>query len=261
MLPSRSQVEAERVRADLGLASGYVDVFDVARRLGAEIYFHPFGDDNVEGAYKLVEGLAFILINADRPLVRRRYTMGHEIGHLRLGGNDAGVVESARTMNGPDPEERNANRFAAYLLMDADGVANLVADIADSLAKIVAVATTYVVSPPAATIHLCDLGLISPADKDAFLQSASSRATKAQMTLLGYTAPRDTRPVGINRIDVRHLDDALTAYEAGQYSVSALAADFDMTTDEVQALLRRRGIREPVVATPDLNLSGFDIDG
>lgn len=260
MPPSRSQVEAERVRTDLGLASGYIDVFDVARRLGAETYFHPFGDDSVEGAYKLVEGLPFILINADGPLVRRRYTMGHEIGHLRLGGNDAGVVESAHTMNGPDPEERNANRFAACLLMDADGVATRAADFADPVAKIVAVATTYVVSPPAAAIHLSDLGLIIPATKDAFLQSVQSRATKAQMTRLGYSAPRDTRPTGAGRIDVRHLEDALSAFEAGQYSVSALAADFDMTAGEVEALLRRRGINQPVITTPDLNLSGFDID-
>ena len=37
-------------------------------------------------------------------------------------------------------------------------------------------------------------------------------------------------------------------------------ADFDTTTDEVEALLRRRGIKEPVIVTPDINLSGFDDD-
>lgn len=260
MPPSRSQVEAERVRADLGLASGYVDVVEVARRLGAEVYFHPFGDDGVEGAYKLVDGLPFILVNADRPLVRRRYTVGHEIGHMRLGGNDAGVVESARKMDGPDPDERNANRFAAYLLMDPLGVARLVAETSDPLSKIAALATAYVVSPHAAAIHLSDLGLISVVDKESFLQTASSRQTKALMKALGYATPRGTLPRGAQRIDARHIEDALTAYAAGQYSISALAADFDMTSDEVVALLHRRGVKEPVPTTLAINLSGFDDD-
>ena len=260
MPPGRSQVEAERLRADLGLASGYVDVVDVARRLGAEVYFHPFGDDGVEGAYKLVEGLPFILVNAHRPLVRRRYTVAHEIGHMRLGGSDAGIVESARKMDGPDPDERNANRFAAYLLMDPAGVARLVADSQDPLMRIVAVATTYVVSPIAAAIHLSDLGLISAADKESFRQTSASRQTTSQMRALGYVTPRDPSPRGAARIDPRHLEDALTAYAEGQYSVSALTADFDMTEDDVKALLARRGIKEPTPATPDINLSGFDDD-
>lgn len=260
MPPSRSQVEAARIRADLGLGSGYVDVFDIARRLGAEIYFHPFGDDGVEGAYKLVDGLAFILINADRPLVRRRFSVAHEIGHMRLGGTDSGVVESAGSMYANDPEERNANRFAAYLLMDPDGVVAKLDGIDEPIGRIAAVATEFVVSPMAATIHLAELGFVSMAVKDNYVALDGTREAKTLLAEHGYEAPRNVALRGVERIDVRHLDDALTAFAAGQYSRSALAADFDLSIAEVDELLRLRGLTEPVPITGEIDLRGFDDD-
>ena len=258
MPPSRSQVEAARIRADLGLGSGYVDVFDIARRLGAEIYFHPFGDDGVEGAYKLVDGLAFILINADRPLVRRRFSVAHEIGHMRLGGTDAGVVESAMYAN--DPEERNANRFAAYLLMDPDGVVARIDGVDEPIGRIAAVATEFVVSPMAAAIHLAELGLVSTAVKDNYISLDGTREARTVLAEHGYEAPRSVALRGADRIDVRHLDDALTTFAAGQYSRSALAADFDLSADEVDELLLVRGLTEPVPITGEIDLRGFDDD-
>lgn len=257
MPSSHSQIEAERVRSDLGLGSGQIDVFDVARRLGAEVYFHPFGGDGVEGAYKRVGGLPFILINADRPLVRRRYSMAHEIGHMRLGLNDAGVVESIGTMNSPDVDERNANRFAAYLLMDAEGVRSLVADLDEPWAMIARVATEYLVSPAAAAIHLADLGLLSQADKDQFLSTAGTVSTKRRLTALGYMAASNEAISALDRIDPRHLDDALTEFADGQYSREALAADLDLSPAEADALIERRNVAQPGIVS-ELNLEGFD---
>lgn len=47
-----------------------------------------------------------VLYNADIPLTRRRFTLAHELGHIYLGHEDDA-----------DEQEREADRFAAQLLM------------------------------------------------------------------------------------------------------------------------------------------------
>lgn len=258
MPSARSQLEAERVRSDLGLGTGYIDVFDVARRLGAELYFHPFGIDGVEGAFKRVRGVPFILVNADRPLVRRRFTTAHEIGHLRLAPNDAGIVESISVMDrSTNPEERNANRFAAYLLMDAQGVRDLTAEAANPWMMVAAVCNQYTVSPSAAAIHLGDLGLLTNTDKENILRTYNSREGRQSMQAAGYEQVGNPRLTKIDRIDPRHLDDALREYSEGQYSKQALVADFDLTDHEVEQLLKRHSIVQRELVS-ELDFGGFD---
>lgn len=70
------------------------------------------------------DGLAFVNADQDSPLPRRRFTAAHELGHAvlhreRMGRFrvDAKVREDA---DDPDELEREANRFAAELLMPAE---------------------------------------------------------------------------------------------------------------------------------------------
>lgn len=258
MPSARSQLEAERVRSDLGLGTGYIDVFDVARRLGAELYFHPFGIDGVEGAFKRVRGVPYILVNADRPLVRRRFTTAHEIGHLRLSPNDAGVVESINVMDrSTDPEERNANRFAAYLLMDEAGVRALAAEAANPWRMVAAVCNEYAVSPPSAAIHLADLGLLTQTDKTNVLRTYNRAEGRQWLDAAGYQPVSNRRLTKLDRIDPRHLDDALAEYSDGQYSKQALAADFDLSDEEVERLIEQRGVVQRELVS-ELDFGGFD---
>lgn len=64
-----------------------------------------------------------IRYNREDPLVRKRFTVAHEIGHFVLGHDNAPRDNS--TMFGTsvrEPIERAANQFAAELLMPADAV-------------------------------------------------------------------------------------------------------------------------------------------
>lgn len=57
----------------------------------------------------------FILYNQDRPTVRKRFSVAHELGHLYLGhlhGN------SSNDLNTKNFDELEANTFAAHLLMN-----------------------------------------------------------------------------------------------------------------------------------------------
>lgn len=258
MLPvGRSRVEAERLRADLAIGSGFADVFEVARLLGAEVYLGPLGDSGVEGAFKRREGVPFILVNADRPQVRQRYTLAHEIGHLRLGGSD-GVVESPKAIfDRHNPEERNANIFAAFLLMDEPGVQAVVEGVRDAWDRVARVAATYVVSAEAAAIHLGDLDLIRADEQDEILGRITSQSGQSTLKRYGYVPSKAPRLSPLERLDPRHVDDALAEFTAGTYSREALAGDFGLTADGVDALVRARGVMEPVHST-DVNLDGLD---
>ena len=52
---------AHLLRHELGLGSGYVDVFRVVAELGIELYISSF-EDGLDGAYKRVRGRDFIFV-------------------------------------------------------------------------------------------------------------------------------------------------------------------------------------------------------
>jgi len=75
--------------------------------------------DNISGA--LLRDLKTIVVNKFHPLVRRRFTAGHEIGHYILHKNKRHIDDLFfRTNNVSEDEKRmesEANQFAASLLM------------------------------------------------------------------------------------------------------------------------------------------------
>jgi hypothetical protein len=88
--------------------------FDIAERLGISVRFVAL--PSFEGMY-VPTPKPTILVCAERPAGRRRYTCGHELGHhdFRHGTRrDEQRDEGSRVWN---PEEFIANRFAAALLM------------------------------------------------------------------------------------------------------------------------------------------------
>jgi Zn-dependent peptidase ImmA (M78 family) len=116
-------------------------------------------EEPLEVSGLLYPGDRLIVLNADESPVRRRFTLAHEIGHWVcqcLEGTEAPVfcrhqdvaVSTDRAL------EREANIFAAELLMPADAVVALYAsapfDVAERLA----------VSGPALGWRLYNLGLV-----------------------------------------------------------------------------------------------------
>jgi Zn-dependent peptidase ImmA (M78 family) len=131
-------------------------------------------DEDLAGFLYLSGSFGRIFVNADDPVPRRRFTAGHELGHFVLhrasmggkvsfGDSPATVVEVEYDMAAE--MERQANRFAAELLMPAA----VCRARADSFRRTYSVcprtpfgyhlASELVVSPEAMRYRLRDLGV------------------------------------------------------------------------------------------------------
>jgi Zn-dependent peptidase ImmA (M78 family) len=128
----------ERAEATLEKAGwsgvGPVDPIAVAAALGIRVYEAPMKNDDIEGILARSDGELYILINQNRSSVRKRFTVAHEVAHFVLHGQDQGqgdfekvddfesmyrLAVSASVRGEEAEREREANRFAAALLMPA----------------------------------------------------------------------------------------------------------------------------------------------
>jgi Zn-dependent peptidase ImmA (M78 family) len=104
-----------------------IPVEKVAKSLGALIRFQPF-DEELSGMIFIKEGVAIIGVNALHHPNRQRFTLAHEIGHLvmhrdiistevHVDREFAVLMRDATSATGQNKIEREANRFAAALLV------------------------------------------------------------------------------------------------------------------------------------------------
>ena len=72
------------------------------------------------------DGRVFIMVNSNESELRNRFTIAHELGHFNLGHLTGSAMcrdfPESYGANTQKPEEREANDFAANLLMPADAV-------------------------------------------------------------------------------------------------------------------------------------------
>lgn len=137
-----------------------VDPSRIARAMGIPVQATAL---NVSGVIELEQGRPAISYNeADVP-VRQRFTIAHEIGHYVLGHLNAGTprfrdpatnFSSAADSN----DERQANRFAADLLMPAETVQYAITK--REYRGIAKLAALFGVSQVAMKYRLVQLGLI-----------------------------------------------------------------------------------------------------
>ena len=114
-LATRATRVAARFRGDYGIdAADALCHFDLAERLGIVVRLVAL--PSLEGMYS-PGPMPTILVNAERPVGRRRYNCGHELGH-HLFGHGTRLDEIADDGTAAwGPEELTAQRFAAALLM------------------------------------------------------------------------------------------------------------------------------------------------
>lgn len=100
-------------------------------------------------------------VNGTQAVVRRRFTLAHELGHVRCGHAGAVAVDTYETLAGhtTDSREVQANAFAAELLAPAAGVRAAVAGREPTLDDVVLIAAHYGISAIAAVYRLDTLGL------------------------------------------------------------------------------------------------------
>jgi Zn-dependent peptidase ImmA (M78 family) len=169
-----SRDRAEQLLRTIGISAPPVDVFRVARYLKIKVIEDQL-DPDVSGLLITDATGTRICVNKSHHENRRRFTIAHEVGHYALGHHfEAGSrvhvdrtgvfvsARSARSAQGVDSNEIEANQFASALLvpqflLDAElkGSTTPLSDF-----SVEQLAGAFKVSEHAMTIRLSRLGLL-----------------------------------------------------------------------------------------------------
>ena len=115
---------ADQLLRKSGVVAPAVPVADLIAAQGIKLLYPNLGKD-ASGVLVRKDGATVIGVNRSHPKTRQRFTAAHELGHALLhDGTDVRHDESFRvnlrsdlSSQGIDPEEIEANHFAACLLM------------------------------------------------------------------------------------------------------------------------------------------------
>lgn len=232
---------ARLLRSELGVGTGYVDIYQVIRELGIELYTHPFRD-GLDGAYRREAGRDFIFVNTSLPApLRHRFTAAHELGHaqLRSVAEDGAVFEDDVEQDAGDGEEQEANRFAAHFLMDERGVKELCSTISDEERRVAAIVRRFVVSATSAAIQLNELALVTQQNKNDLLARfrAGQDTTRALLRRHNMILPQ-TPDFGEQwRLDPGFEQRVLDAYERQWLRLDAVADLLQVSNERVHKIL------------------------
>lgn len=164
------EVAARRLLKSLDVTSPPVDPREVAESLGITVEEANLGQD-CSGI--LVRGStgAVIGVEISHPELRQRFSVAHELGHFLL--HDGSYIDKAISVryrnlesgSGSKKEEREANLFAASLLMPRPWVLSAAKDCLFDLGddeELMRLAGTFNVSTQAMSYRLMNLGLLEP---------------------------------------------------------------------------------------------------
>jgi len=173
-----------RLLAETGIERPPVDVHALAERFGAIVQEEPHPDESISGFLfrDLRSKTCVIGVNANHSLSRQRFTIAHELGHLVLHSFPSLHVDrtgygarygqlklrSSLSSEGIDPEEVEANYFAAELLMPLSMVERELVhypdlDLLDEIEfqrTLSTLAKRFRVSPQSMSIRLVQLDLL-----------------------------------------------------------------------------------------------------
>ena len=134
-----------------------VCIFDLCEKLGISVRFT---DINMEGMYSGGEPPR-IFVSSQRPLARRVFTCGHELGHHEFGHGATidEMNEEATALRDENPDEFLVNSFSSFVLMPIIGLrggfARRGADMHTATpAQILAVASNFGVGYATLITHL-----------------------------------------------------------------------------------------------------------
>ena len=171
--PLNPDQRAQELLDELRIANVPIPVEEIAVKLGASVSYEPFeGKGGVSGMLVRDKNRIVIGINSAHPLVRQRFSIAHEIGHLKMHQGSVFIDQTVRfnrdgrSSLATDTQEIQANQFAAALLMPAKL-------ISDSIKKRVTkkpnlteselvseLATEFRVSTQAMEFRLTNLGIL-----------------------------------------------------------------------------------------------------
>lgn len=171
--PNRATAEqqADQLRHELDVHDRPVPVEAIAKSLGATVLRQRM-DAHISGMTYRDGTLVVIGLNAGQHPLRQRFTLAHEIGHVRLHPGRPLTVDSNVRVDfrdnisslASDTEEIEANAFGAALLMPGQAVRRDVQQLQDGGMRgrerlVSALAKIFEVSTEAMGYRLINLGL------------------------------------------------------------------------------------------------------
>lgn len=173
-----AEARATEVLQELRIREAPIPVEQVALKLGLQVERATLGDD-VSGLLVVQDGHGVIGVSSAQALVRQRFTIAHEIGHFLLHKEKMPVFidkqffkpylaafRDSTSSTGEDRMEREANSFAAALLMPASMVRHAIAELGVDFADEDAIdelAKRFQVSRQAMTFRVANLAIFSTA--------------------------------------------------------------------------------------------------
>lgn len=159
------QIAADRAESLLrssGVKTLPIPVDSIARQCKIAVQYIPL-DDEISGMSFIKNGVAVIVVNAVHHPNRQRFTLAHELAHHVLHASylsqnvhvDTTVLQrNAKSSDGTDVKEVEANTFAAELLMPKSMLKSFGRIDANDEERIAEVARRFKVSPTAMAIRL-----------------------------------------------------------------------------------------------------------
>lgn len=158
MITGNVATDLDRITKDLQLKVFEIDMNDLrkkAKETDTDL------DENISGFLVRSDHQHTIFLNKKEPMNRKRFTIAHEIGHLKLNhlSNEetSTIFRDSTSSEGIHQKEVTANAFAAELLMPEDLVRYACNLLNSSVSKI---ARAFGVSEIAIRHRLKNLGLI-----------------------------------------------------------------------------------------------------
>lgn len=112
-----------------------VDIEKIVAELKISVIQHDLPDDESGMLIINKERKAIIVVNKHHSKVRKRFTIAHELGHYLMHCDQGQQVfhRSIKSSQGTEPQEIDANAFAAALLMPKADIKKLIREINNSL--------------------------------------------------------------------------------------------------------------------------------
>lgn len=226
---NRGAKRARELRAELGLDAGAPVgcVLGLAEDgLGIPVHVTRMSG-TVEGVCWQLGEERMLWVHLHEFVPRSRFTLAHELGHVRCAHDQLMIVDTPKTMWGKTvtPTETQANAFAAELLAPRPGVVDVVGGRTVDLEVVVELAAHFGVSAHVALYRCVTLGLL---DSDAALKPRlDAEEHLAVWERLGPAEHEDAlsaiAPADLPRLSPRLSDGGLGALLRGEATVEDVA--------------------------------------
>ncbi len=167
---AKADLAARELLEEFQVRTPPVDPVALAERLGVLVVPQKL-DDDVSGMLLRKDGSCVIGVNRSHSAERRRFTVAHELGHLRLHEGRPLILDMDTRVNyrntvssmATDREEVDANRFAAALLAPEAMVRQAVRSVGFRTAEelVHVLSGRFQLSEIAMTYRLMNLGIVS----------------------------------------------------------------------------------------------------